>query len=332
MLLLDIARDLDAFAVHHLHSSEPVSTQHVRRLLTRFAVALIVQSCHDRRLLHDLCTIRRETIPKTLSRSDALIGPLFDTSALWGPRSCRQFAALGYAMLRFFHYHIRHLGTLTDGGFAANSGMLRLCQLLSNAASEYVFLLHKPLAQTVGKGLLIEGGRNPLIHSREYFEATLQSFYRDVPRLMYFDYQPQASAPILRTAIELKLREAIGIGAFELPSGKLKIISVRQIIAHRSALHLESVVPLAHVLNIYQWTNFSLHGGHRPALSLLWFCFDYLTPFLRGARIRDVVTSNPVWSNLDDDELEAVLRATFDIPADARGIGVERQRGPGRRK
>ena len=314
------------------HRSASCSTQPVEpeltRLLTMFTAALAVQVGHDRRLLGELLTARAQKVP-CLSRNDALVKHLYDDSTLWAPLTGVQLMALGHVLLRFIHSHVSHLASLTAKGPDFLPGILRLCQLLESGAFEYMFLLHKPLAIAAGRGLLVHGARNPLLHSREYYEAALQAFYRDVPGLMFFDYQPESSAPVLRTAIELKLREAIGIGAFQEQSGKLRIISVSQIINLRSKLKLKSVVPLSHVSLIYRWTNHALHGSRRPALCLLWFAMDYLRPFLRGARVRpNFITSNPVWSHLSDDELEKVLRTELNIAPNAQAIGVERKTGP----
>jgi hypothetical protein len=293
-----------------------------------FTAALAVQVGHDRRLLSELLTSTAQKVP-CLSRNNALIKHLYDDSTLWEPLSGVQLMALGHALLRFIHSHLNHLASLTANGPHSVPGILRLCQLIGRGAIEYLFLLHKPLAFAARRGLQVHGARNPLLHSREYYEAALQAFYRDVPGLMFFDYQPESSTPVLRTAIELKLREAIGIGAFREQSGRLRIISVSQIIDLRSKLQLESVVPLPHVWRIYRWTNHALHGSRRPAMCLLWFAMDYLRPFLRGARVRhNSITSNPVWSRLSDDELEKVLRTEFSIAPDAQTIGVERITGP----
>jgi hypothetical protein len=293
-----------------------------------FTAALAVQVGHDRRLLCDLLAAHAQKVPR-LSRNDALVKHLYDDSTLWAPLTGVQLMALGHVLLRFIHSHVSQLASLTAKGPDCVPGILRLCQLLERGASEYMFLLHKPLAIAAGRGLQVHGARNPLLHSREYYEATLQAFYRDVPGLMFFDYQPESSAPVLRTAIELKLREAIGIGAFQEQSGKFRFISVSQIIHLRSKLKLDSVVPLSHVSRIYRWTNHALQGSRRPALCLLWFAMDYLRPFLRGARVRpNLITSNPVWSHLSDEELEKVLRTELRIALDAQAIGVEGRTGP----
>jgi len=164
------------------------------RLLTMFTAALAVQVGHDRRLLCELLTARAQKVP-CLSRNDALVKHLYDDSTLWAPRTGVQLMALGHVLLRFIHSHVSHLASLTAKGPNFVPGVLRLCQLLESGALEYMFLLHKPLAIAAGRGLQVHGARNPLLHSREYYEAALQAFYRDVPGLMFFDYQPESSAP-----------------------------------------------------------------------------------------------------------------------------------------
>jgi len=177
-----------------------------------------------------------------------------------------------------------------------------------------------------------QGGINPFVHSREHYEVARKIFYDRVTRRAFQDPQPHAAVAALRTALELKLREAVVVVGFrvEASSGVRAALSrlrsrlcggpaltrsqfvrvdVSDIIRAARDLQLESPIAFAHLQRVYEWSNRIMHAGVRRPRAEIWFALEVLLPAMRGTKTREwSYTANPIVSTLDRGAQADVLR------------------------
>jgi hypothetical protein len=220
------------------------------------------------------------------------------------------------------------------------------------------FLLRHVYAveRQVKQDLKYSGRVSDLIHSREHYEAARQVFFRDLLWSAYQDYTPVVAAGIIRTSIELKLREAVAVKAFVRASpplardrlrlkmvyhlrhvpflsallrgsgavGARRYISVTEILASWHALKMRSPVSPGQLKRFYGWANLVIHGGHRASIPEIWFALEYLRPVLRGSAFGGYTyTANPIVTDATAPEQVAALREHLQLRSEWRAL-VER--------
>jgi hypothetical protein len=248
-----------------------------------------------------------------------------------------RLAASGFLALRFINFLIRqiheHLSLFAEEDLTtarrmrAARGVSSACLLLSKVISEFLIDHFSVMERSAIGKTHLGGGRSGIFHSREFYEVAVQLLWDN-----HVSPTPATSVVLLRTAIELKLREAVGLNAFASPDGiRFRSVSVRDILDKDAELGIRSPVPMKQVSRFYTWCNLAIHGGVRVYIAELWFALSYLNPLLRLMPEGEKgFTSHTVQSSKSDAEIEQVFRNSLKIPEDWQSVKRPRQgRNPG---
>lgn len=120
----------------------------------------------------------------------------------------------------------------------------------------------------------------------EVFKGTEQIIYGTYSGMTHADRAPYIPVAVLRTAIELRLRDAFCVSSYVNPSKPEDLIPIDlsklfEAIQTRQK-DIVFAVDLHDVWKIYRWSNFYLHGGVRDFPWVPGFLLQYLRPLFSG--------------------------------------------------
>lgn len=130
----------------------------------------------------------------------------------------------------------------------------------------------------------------------EVYKGTEQIIYGTYSGMTHADRAPYAPVAVLRTAIELRLRDAFCVSSYVSPRKPDDLIPVdlsrlfEAVQVHQK--DIEFIVNLHDVWKIYRWSNFYLHGGARDFPWVPGFLLQYLRPLFADPR----TNANGSWS------------------------------------
>ncbi|VBT33943.1 Uncharacterised protein [Burkholderia pseudomallei] len=130
----------------------------------------------------------------------------------------------------------------------------------------------------------------------EVFKGTEQIIYGTYSGMTHTDRAPYIPVAVLRTAIELRLRDAFCVSSYVNPSKPEELIPIDlsklfDAIQTRQK-DIDFAVDLHDVWKIYRWSNFYLHSGVRDFPWVPGFLLQYLRPLFGGRDIGE----NGAWS------------------------------------
>lgn len=144
--------------------------------------------------------------------------------------------------------------------------------------------------------------------SFEIFKGAEQIVYGTYSGMTHVDRSPYAPVAVLRTAIELRLRDAFGVYSLVDPARQDDLVPVDMstlfaaIQKQQSKIDFE--VDIHDVWKIYRWSNFYLHAGFRDYPWVAGFLLQYLRPIFVG-------TDRPINGLLSIDSGVRMGRATW---------------------
>ena len=122
----------------------------------------------------------------------------------------------------------------------------------------------------------------------EVFKGTEKMIYGTYSGMTHVDRTPYIPVAVLRTAIELRLRDAFCVSSYINPSKPDDLIPIdlsklfEAIQTHQK--DIDFAVDMHDVWKIYRWSNFYLHGGVRDFPWVPGFLIQYLRPLFADAR------------------------------------------------
>lgn len=133
-------------------------------------------------------------------------------------------------------------------------------------------------------------------HTFPVFKAAEQMIYGRYSGLTHTDRAPFAPVPILRTALELRIRRAFGIQSFLNPNNyATKPIQVGDLfdVILQFERQIDASVDLHDVRRVYKWSNPYLHAGRRDFVWTAGFALQFLRPLFVGP---ETLKSRGGWS------------------------------------
>jgi hypothetical protein len=100
--------------------------------------------------------------------------------------------------------------------FRSSQALVRALDLLVRAIRTFMALGVQPLDEALGRPRRIHAAVNPTVHSRDFYEMSRLTFFRELPSNVFYDYEPHSAIIAFRTALERKLRESILVHSFQL--------------------------------------------------------------------------------------------------------------------
>jgi hypothetical protein len=123
--------------------------------------------------------------------------------------------------------------------------------------------------------------------SFEVIQASRQAIYGAYSGLAFADRAPWVSIAVLRTAIELRLREAFMIWGFVSESNPENVVPIDMSTIFEAIAPSEKditfSVDIHDVWKIYRWSNHYLHAGFRDYPWVPGFLLQYMWPLFTGA-------------------------------------------------
>jgi GAF domain-containing protein len=242
--------------------------------------------------------------------------------------------------------------------FRACQALVRALDLLVRAVRSFAALYVQSLEAALGRPERIQARVNHTVHSRDFFEISRQTFFRELPANVFYDYEPHSAIISFRTALERKLREAIAVQSFQLdrsriswhkhaitwarktlgdprrlfrrqrgdappPVPEVRIISMSAILGAWNELGLRILAPnisVGQLQRLYRWANQVVHGGRRTTPQEIWFALDLTTGLLRGTRIGSGSTNKTIVTDVSVEAQVAALRKQMKLGREWRAI------------
>lgn len=122
----------------------------------------------------------------------------------------------------------------------------------------------------------------------EIFKGAEQVVYGTYSRMTHTDRTPYISVAVLRTAIEIRIRQAFCVSSFIDPTKPEDLVPIDlsklfEAIQTRQG-EIEFAVDFHDVWKIYRWSNFYLHAGVRDFPWVSGFLIQYLRPLFADQR------------------------------------------------
>ncbi len=149
-------------------------------------------------------------------------------------------------------------------------------------------LLEDAAREVTGVPGYYASGRRTHETAFEVYKGAEQSVYGTYSAMTHMDRAPYTPVAVLRTAIELRLRQAFGISGLVDPAraGDLVPIDMSKLFeairGHTD--QIEFSVDVHDVWKIYRWSNFYLHGGVRDFPWVAGFLIQFLLPLFADSR------------------------------------------------
>lgn len=138
-------------------------------------------------------------------------------------------------------------------------------------------------------------GKNYKRHPFEVYTATMQFLYSYSAGFTFLDSIVDATSVLLRTSIELRIRDGFGIYGAISPTKGLIPINMKAIVqAINSEIDSRTIfsIDLDSVVKIYEWCNMYVHAGIKQYIWSLMFATDYLSKFFTGVPITNGMNIN----------------------------------------
>jgi hypothetical protein len=122
----------------------------------------------------------------------------------------------------------------------------------------------------------------------EVYKGAEQSVYGTYSGMTHMDRAPYTPVAVLRTAIELRLRQAFGVSILVDPANAADLIPIdmsKLFEAIRGyTQQIEFIVDVHDVWKVYRWSNLYLHGGFRDFPWVAGFLIQFLRPLFADPR------------------------------------------------
>jgi hypothetical protein len=128
--------------------------------------------------------------------------------------------------------------------------------------------------------------RAPIDSAFEVGQAARQIVYGTYSGMAFADRAPSVPVAILRTTIELRLREAFNVWGLVNAADDTDVVPIDMSTLFRSVVAQQQSITFAvdihDVWKIYRWSNQYLHAGQRDFPWVVGFLLHYIWPFLAG--------------------------------------------------
>lgn len=204
------------------------------------------------------------------SRRKLSQGAFFSANAAIFASTCRQIAktivdADGHELSQIYENHHR--------------------SLLNHLILDALLLIEEWASLKEGISGVYGIGRNWVDSPLEISHAAQQLFFAGSPFFSFHDNASMSSIPLVRVALESRLRYAFGVlGCIERSSGAFLPMSLRTLFEAIAPYEpsISFSVPLVCLRRIYGWSNMYVHTGMGDYTWLPRFALTYLNTLLRG--------------------------------------------------
>lgn len=171
--------------------------------------------------------------------------------------------------------------------FAEDARVDSLYRALHDMMGQAYILLEDASREIASNPGRFPSGRREHEHSFEVFLGTRQLIYGTYSGLAFADRAPYTPVAALRTAIELRMRDAFCISSYKNPAKPDQIIPIDlsrlfEAIQSKGA-EMDFAIDLHDIWKVYRWSNFYLHAGVRDYPWVAGFVHRYLHPLFAGS-------------------------------------------------